>query len=546
MRTKEIVGAILALTIFLGLAPFALTDVPGASFQVGGHVYHPNATIVSGADVTVTNLHTNESLSTTTGSNGLYVVALDNMPSEHSAGDIIQVTATHNGMTGTNSAQRSSDSPQTIDVTLEVVADTTAPTIRSVTLDPATVNLSETFTVTVNAIDDASGIASVTANATTGAVELERTAGDEWAGTVTAPSTAGYHTVTVVATDGSENEATDTSKQISVIPPSAEHNVTFNVTAPTLTTDGYNVTINETGHITGEDPLNETVIIELGGGIRLVIDIDVDEGDPKNGTVAGKLYDAPDMVVNESLNWSVDIDLNLNDSVLDPTGVLSIRPLNGLNDTAAGWNGTALGANATANVTIMMDSIGLSGVDVSVVVHASLSGINESDVDSLPINMTVDRAWYRDVADSKLTNVYLFKFDDNGTRKDYVNPESVHYDAANYTYTFCFVMDGFSTYALVGGKSAPSAPSAPSGGGAYPPGWFATPTVTATAASTATPTVTPPEEAVTTPTKPAVEETPAVIAEETPTKKPGIPGFTAVFAIAGLLAVAYVLMRRRE
>jgi PGF-CTERM protein len=87
-------------------------------------------------------------------------------------------------------------------------------------------------------------------------------------------------------------------------------------------------------------------------------------------------------------------------------------------------------------------------------------------------------------------------------------------------------------------KSEPPGGDDDSGGGTYPLGWFRTPTVT------------PPDEAVTTPTKPVADE--EVIpdeAEVTPTrKKPWwkIPGFTAVFAIAGLLAVAYVLMRRRD
>lgn len=40
--------------------------------------------------------------------------------------------------------------------------------------------------------------------------------------------------------------------------------------------------------------------------------------------------------------------------------------------------------------------------------------------------------------------------------------------------------------------------------------------------------------------KPAVTPTP------TPTPKPWIPGFEAVFAIAGLLAVAYLVVRRKK
>ena len=44
---------------------------------------------------------------------------------------------------------------------------------------------------------------------------------------------------------------------------------------------------------------------------------------------------------------------------------------------------------------------------------------------------------------------------------------------------------------------------------------------------------------------PVNEEAPTEPAE-TPTKKPGVPGFEAVFAIAGLLAVAYLVLRQRE
>jgi len=48
--------------------------------------------------------------------------------------------------------------------------------------------------------------------------------------------------------------------------------------------------------------------------------------------------------------------------------------------------------------------------------------------------------------------------------------------------------------------------------------------------------------------KPAVAKAAIPAAEETVTTKPakGAPGFTAVFVIAGLLAVAYAMMRRRS
>ena len=48
--------------------------------------------------------------------------------------------------------------------------------------------------------------------------------------------------------------------------------------------------------------------------------------------------------------------------------------------------------------------------------------------------------------------VFLF-----GIRKDWKNPTMVYHDAINDTYTFCFMMDGFSTFVLVGG-STPAPP----------------------------------------------------------------------------------------
>ncbi len=109
-----------------------------------------------------------------------------------------------------------------------------------------------------------------------------------------------------------------------------------------------------------------------------------------------------------------------------------------------------------------------------------------------------------------------------------------------------------STFGLVG--------SIPTGSrdGTYPPGWFETPTPTVTAtktpvaSATAAATTAPPGERVTptpVPTKrPAAAKTTAPAAEGTTaeTAKNGAPGFTAIFAAAGVLAIAYAMMRRRS
>jgi hypothetical protein len=99
------------------------------------------------------------------------------------------------------------------------------------------------------------------------------------------------------------------------------------------------------------------------------------------------------------------------------------------------------------------------------------------------------------------------------------------------------------TFGLVG-----SIPTGGGGGGTYPPGWFETPTpaVTATktpaasATATATATSAPPSEHVTPTPAPTAEGTTAE------TAKKSASGFTAVFVIAGMLAAAYAVMRRRE
>ena len=86
------------------------------------------------------------------------------------------------------------------------------------------------------------------------------------------------------------------------------------------------------------------------------------------------------------------------------------------------------------------------------------------------------------------------------------------------------------------------------GSGTYPPGWGTpAPAVTATKAPAATTTATdaPPGEHVT----PAATKRPAAAKATTPaaaeTAKKDAPGFTAAFVIAGMLAVAYAMMRRR-
>ena len=78
---------------------------------------------------------------------------------------------------------------------------------------------------------------------------------------------------------------------------------------------------------------------------------------------------------------------------------------------------------------------------------------------------------------------------------------------------------------------------------------YITPTPTSTPASTFTPILTPPSTPSTTPTltpSPSLTPSPGPSPTTTPIQKHWIPGFEAIFAIAGLLTVAYLVLRRKK
>ena len=95
------------------------------------------------------------------------------------------------------------------------------------------------------------------------------------------------------------------------------------------------------------------------------------------------------------------------------------------------------------------------------------------------------------------------------------------------------------------------------GSGTYPPGWFGTPTATVTSTQSSSSSSTTPATTATTAgtAKPAATKKPTVKpaaqasgSDTTPDKpaKKGLPGFEGVFAIAGLLAITYVMMRQKR
>ena len=128
---------------------------------------------------------------------------------------------------------------------------------------------------------------------------------------------------------------------------------------------------------------------------------------------------------------------------------------------------------------------------------------------------------------------------DVGSDGKTVNPYKPPYSGVlNITVSYGTAVIASQTVNVI--AAAAPTPRRPSGGGGGG-GYYATPTptVTATAAPTAPPGATPKVTPVATPVK-VVEKTPVEV------KTKGVPGFTSVFAIAGLLAALYLVLRRRE
>jgi len=150
--------------------------------------------------------------------------------------------------------------------------------------------------------------------------------------------------------------------------------------------------------------------------------------------------------------------------------------------------------------------------------------------------------------DENTLNIYKFVNGTGWVKMFKGTPSYCIANGRNTTANYVWVnVTNCSDFVLTGIPAA-TPQSSSSGDGTYPPGWFETPapavTATKTPASVASAnrTATPPGDKVTpapTKAKPAAEGTTAG------TAKKGAPGFTAVFAIAGVLAIAYAMMRRR-
>ena len=222
-------------------------------------------------------------------------------------------------------------------------------------------------------------------------------------------------------------------------------------------------------------------------------------------------------------------------------GMISITELGDpINSTTANGSANGLGTGvklikgvnitATTTITTALDDPN-NWIHIKIKYNESQRGNLDEDTLFIYKYVTGTDRWVKLVTGSN-----------NCTKND--RNTSANYVWANVTHLCDFGLGGSSTSPT----PAPTRRSSSGGGGG---GWggilepTATATKTPTASATWTATATPPKELMT--PRPTTTATETAVDETMATPKKGLlPGFTAVFMIAGLLAAAYLVMRRRE
>nr|QNT35644.1 hypothetical protein GNCGGNMO_00006 [uncultured Methanosarcinales archaeon] len=283
-----------------------------------------------------------------------------------------------------------------------------------------------------------------------------------------------------------------------------------------------------------------------------------------NGSVSSNATDEVWVTVNATTNTTTVSGGNATATSGDSTAIVNLT-----NTTVTGMiNFTEMGdpvnsSEANGSTTGLGTDVELiKGVDVNVSTNITRTLANDTSGNSyvhIRIDYNQSQIDGRGIDENTL---YIYKWVTSSSSWVKLVEGSPSYcvangrnTTANYVYanvTECSILGLGGSVPSDGNGGGSTGGSTGGGSGTYPPGWFGTPTPTVTAtkapaaSATGTATVAPPGERVTpTPTKrPDAAKTTTPAATET--AKNGAPGFTAVFVIAGMLAVAYAMMRRRR
>lgn len=374
-------------------------------------------------------------------------------------------------------------------------------------------------------------------------------------GMIRNPATSGYYAWSVAADpDGYSDSgvvwvAPGAVKSINVTPKSASLNISESEDFDTAASDQYGNsntsasfawystntyvgTIDTAGNFTAlHVGISEVYAVNGGVSSNATYKVWVTVDAPENSTALDN--DTNFTLESDNTNVTGDFDVNV-------SGTVNITAIGNATTSPYVDNGT------TAGLGTGYEFISAVIVDVSQEIHNALAESNGTITVRMCVNDTVLDAMG---LDRNTVQIYAYN---NDTKRWVALPTTRDGN--------CFIAD-ISDYLCVGTFGLAGKP--PSGGsysgshgggggkGTYPPGWFGTPTVTATPAGsnvTYPPGTTPAREWVTPePTKKTAmpEKTPAAGKEAPETQKEGLPGFEGVFAIAGLLAIAYVMLRRR-
>ncbi len=258
-------------------------------------------------------------------------------------------------------------------------------------------------------------------------------------------------------------------------------------------------------------------------------------------------------IVTRGVNFAkVYKDTPLTELVIEQTAdeVIPVNTLTSITGDAVGCD-LAVNMTAVGSINITKAGINPGGEDTDVSRSTVMSKfIHIQCNDSTQVRNATIRI-YCDASVSGYATVKVYYYNTTADPKAWEPLDTTPGTSSGRAY-YEATPNHLSTFAVMGVTSdgGSSTSTGGGGGGTYPPGWFGTPTptVTATKAPIATTTATdaPSGERVTpTPAK-RPDATKTTTPTATETAKTDTPGLTAVFAIAGLLAVAYAMLRRRE
>jgi PGF-CTERM protein len=415
---------------------------------------------------------------------------------------------------------------------MTVKIDLTDPVIVSVLLDPTTPDPNGDILVTVNVTDALSDVAMVTTNG----VALTKQ-NSPWNGTITAEFLPGTYNVTVIATDNAGNTATDDTAQYTV---SEVYGFEFTVdeTAKTIVqneTAEYTLTVTNTGNV--NDTINLT-IMSGPGTLSINPAVDVAVGESKEVTLSVEGINVTDYVttVNATSQGSEQTaSVTVTTTVVAKQYGVTLTP----DKTSA-----TITEGQTATYTLTVENTGNTEdtINLTIVSGPGTLSINPEVTLAAAETKDVTLTIKGDAAGIFATTVNATSQGDvnktaSVTVTTTVNKKSVPVGGGSRGPALDTDDDGYSDIVEWLQGSDPDDPCDPDPNSEACLALGATPTPATPTPATPKPTVAVPPPVTTPTTKP-----PAA----TPTPTPEEPGFGAVFAIAGLLAVAYLVLRRKQ